>query len=351
MRYPSLERLLAILSSVLDAHSALLFLPVNPVEISPSRFDSREARILRGASFYSGTQLADAEAYVINSAFSLSDNLDYKAVIRAGEGLVGWILKNKEPLLVQHFDQRRGHLGYYKNEEDEYIKAFMGCPLPGNWGALCVDCKRQYFFSEKDQKMLHLFADMAAGLVDNDRQDGRQSVINRYYSALKVIYSLRREHPRWLIFLQHLLELVAVASGYEYCVMCSCGADFESYAIEAESRPMFLKGEAQRYSMSTGVAGWVFRNNAPVFSQGTDGGNVPLIGSVHPPEPFQRIMALPLLMQRKTRGVLCLASSTPQPMPMDDELRDFARMVAEHLSLFLENLLVRSWLMEMSAGK
>ncbi len=347
MPHPNLERLLAIICSVLDAHSAVLFLPENPKEQRQEATETRDQRLLRGAVSYSGPQIADAAEYRIAASFSLSDNLNRNCAIRPGQGQVGWILKNKEPLLVPHFDRRKGSLGYYNESVEDNIKAFMGCPLPGNWGALCVDCKRQYSFSEKDQKLLHLFADLVSTLIAEGRDSARLKTTERYYKALKAIYVLRREHSRWKIFLRHLLGLVAVATGYEYCAMCSCGQNDDFYELEEENMPVYARPDNNRFPNSNGAAGWVFRNGAPVFTEGTEGAaRLPLIGTVHNGQPFQRVIVFPLIIQRKTRGVLCLGSVTTARF--DDELKDFVRMVSEHLALFLENLFVKSHLFELN---
>ena len=71
--------------------------------------------------------------------------------------LVDWIIRNRQQMLVPNFDQHKHKLGYYREGEEAGIKAFMGCPVPTG-GALCVDSKRQYSFTDRDYKLLQLFA-------------------------------------------------------------------------------------------------------------------------------------------------------------------------------------------------
>lgn len=309
----SYDRILAILCSVFDAYSAVLFLP-----------DGN-----------------DGGGHCIASAFSLGDKLDYGSAIPEGRGLVGWILRNREPLLVSNFDQRQNHLGYYVDNEEQSIKAFMGCALAGGAGALCVDSKRQYSFSEKDQKILHLFADLLARLEEESK--GRETKLAelKYYGALRTVYALRHQYSRWAEFLRHFLDLMSVMTGHSYCALCTRNFDGESYSVEGENSPLLLKGgPASSFPMTHGVVGWVFRNGTPVFTDG-DGGapETHLVGKGTDTAQFQAIMAIPLVIQRKTRGVLCLAHDTP--LPADAAARDFTRMASEHLALFLENLYVK----------
>lgn len=317
MQHSSYDRILGILCSVLDAYSAVLFLP---------------AKHARGEK---------AVPHYIASAFSLGDKLDHNADMVEGKGLVGWILRNGEPLLVANFDQRQNHLGYYLDNEEQSIKAFMGCALAGGLGALCVDSKRQYSFSEKDQKMLHLFAGLIAQLeAETGGREERRGTL-KYYAALRTVYALRHQYSRWAEFLRHFLDLMATMTGFSYSLLCTRDSGGESYSVEGENTPLLLgRGTVPSYPMSHGIVGWVFRNGSRVRSDGPEGSpETPLVGDGSDLPAFQTVLALPLIIQRKTRGVLCLAHDVPIEITQATE--EFARMAAEHLSLFLENLYIK----------
>lgn len=311
------DKILAILCSVLDAYSTVLFLPGD------------------GA-------LVSKDVFSVSSFFSLGDKVDFTAAIAEGQGLVGWILRNKEPLLVANFDQRQSHLGYYKDHEEQSVKAFMGCALHNGQGALCVDSKRQYSFSEKDQKLLHLFSGLISSLLADMKVDEQRNAILKYYAALRTIYALRHQHSRWAEFLRHFIDLMVTVTGVSYCVFCTRDSYGENYVIEGESSPLLLKHSAETasYPMSHGIVGWVFRNGCPVVSDIKEGvSDTPLVGRGLDIPQFQTVAAFPLIVQRKTRGVLCLAHDLP--MLIDAETKDFIRMASDHLALFLENLYVK----------
>jgi transcriptional regulator with GAF, ATPase, and Fis domain len=86
--------------------------------------------------------------------------------------------------------------------------------------------------------------------------------------------------------------------------------------------------------------GWVFCNAAPLFCGGDDSPPVtPLLGKAGDTPAFQSLVLLPLIIQRKVRGVLCLASKNS--LLIGQDVQDFAVMASEHMSLFLENLFVK----------
>lgn len=287
--------------------------------------------------------------YRLAGKFSLGDYIDPAAVVEPGMGLVGWIAKNNAPLLVPNFDQRKNHLGYYRDNEELRIKAFMGCSLPNGRGVLCVDSKRQYSFSDKDQKLLHLFAQM---IMEQSASDGRGRALDAtltYYNALKTVYILRRRHSRWDDFLNEFLALLLQTTGCDYGVFCYSDPATGEYVVEGETSPLVCKPRAAVpvFSVNGGAIGWVFRNGEMLFSNAP--GGMPessLFGRGVTTPQFQTVMALPLVIQRKTRGVLCLAKE--MPLHIGDELRDFMRMASEHLALFLENLYVKCRLRDVS---
>ncbi|MCC8195047.1 MAG: GAF domain-containing protein [Deltaproteobacteria bacterium] len=316
---------LGTLCSVLDAYSAVLFL-ADP----PSRNGTR---------------------YHLAGKFSLGDYIDPAAVIEPGKGLVGWIAKNSAPLLVPNFDQRKNHLGYYKENEELRIKAFMGCSLPDGKGILCVDSKRQYSFSDKDQKLLHLFAQLIEEQSASHGRGETLHTVGEYYGALKEIYTLRRRHSRWPDFLREFLHLLITTTGCDYGVFCYNDIAAGEYVLEGETSPLVWKPRAlaPAFSVNSGAIGWVCRNGEALFSNAP--GGMPessLFGKGVTTPQFHTVMALPLLVQRKTRGVLCLAKEAP--LPVTEEVQDFVRMASEHLALFLENLYIKCRLRDVSAA-
>jgi GAF domain-containing protein len=278
----------------------------------------------------------------------LGNSLDFSAEIREGMGLAGWILRHREPLLVANFDRRKNRLGYYAGNEEQHIKAFMGCALPDAEGALCVDSKRQYSFSEQDQKMLHLFADLVArlGKTMDDSMENRQ--ILRCYAGLRAVYDLRKRHSRWAEFLRRYLELMSGLTGFSYALLCTRSPDGKSYSVEGENRDRLLRagGQSPFFPMSSGVVGWVFRNGAPLHGNGVDGlSETPLLGRAAGLPQFRTVSALPLVIQRRTRGVLCLAHEAP--LRVGGAMQDFICMAAGHMALFLENLFIKSRLRDL----
>ena len=238
----SLERhILSIVCSVFDAYSVVLFLPEE-----------------------------EGEAHRLTAFFSLGDKIAANATVLPGKGLVGWIVRNRQPLLVPNFDQRQSNLGYYASGEEGSIKAFMGCPVPTG-GALCVDSKRQYSFSDKDHKILQMFAELIARQQGSRGRQELAGDIPRYFADLGVIQDLRFRYKRWPQFLHNYLRIMVEATGFDYCAFASVDQPGETYCVESKSARLLLTGEEPLIlPMGSGITGWVFRNDQPVVAEGVE---------------------------------------------------------------------------------
>lgn len=310
-----LHSLLGIICSVFDAYSTVLFLP------GPGSGEYRLA-----------------------ARFSLGDDIDSGTVIEPGQGLVGWIIRNKRPLRIANFDQKRSRLGYYRNKDEEKkIKAFMGCPLKGGEGALCLDSKRTYSLSDKDLKILDLFSALAADMQRSELETAQSLTEHRYYHGLRLLSGLRVRFPKWAEYLRHYLDLLSHTTGLSHAFLAVRG-DRDTYVLEGYNRPVFEDPaqHAAAFPAKSGLIGWVLANTRPVFSDEAEArtASSALFGVPLGHPSFATLACLPLFISRKTRAVLVLGGETP--VPLDEDLRSFLEMAADHLAVYLENLHLRS---------
>lgn len=303
------NRVLSIVCSVFDAYSALLFLPSE-----------------------------DSQDHYLAAAFSLGGNIPADTIITPGKGLVGWILHTRQPLVLDNFDQQQSNLGYYDESADEQIKAFMGFPVPSG-GAICVDSKRQYSFSEKDCKILQLFAELVAGQELLDERGGDQDAA-RYFAELSAIQELRFKFRRWPEFLRNFLRIMARATRFDYCAFATLQENGDTYCLEAESAPLLLaNGQPLCLPLGAGITGWVFRNEQPVFAEANPSSSA-LFGKLGDIPDFLAVICMPVMVNKSCRGVVCIAHT--EPAVIDDAMRNFVRQAVDHLSMFLENLYLKN---------
>ena len=294
--------------------------------------------------------LADPEhGYSISTFFSLGDEVKPVGSPLQKKSLSGLVVSKNEPLFINNMD-RKGDttLGYYNSKEDSKVKAFMGTPLEQSMGTICLDSKRSYSFSTKDLKILSQFGKMITSTLSCIRSADAEGKRNDYFMTLKLLHDLRKRQPKWDIFLDSLLGMTAGASGYSNTFLTVIDQQGTSFFIEGENQAVLQKGDPKSiiFPLGSGIVGWVYKNHEPVFidESGPGQGCSSLLGAAVTTQEFFSVICLPLVFQKKTRGVLVLANQ--DPMLITEDLKDFLFMVSEYLTQFLENLFLKSRLAE-----
>ncbi len=306
--------MLGLVAGIFDANTVVLFVP-----------DARGSE--------------EPETSLLAAYCSAGDNVIPDVRIAPGQGLVGWILRSRKPLLVPEFDGEHSNLDYYREGGEAVVRSFIGCPLPTG-GALCADTSRNHPFTEKDHHILQMCADMIDSIRRRKGAEAIVSEIPGYYLQLGIIEDLRFRFRQWQVYIKNFLLAVAEATGFDYCSFASVNVPGESYCIESENRPRLVQGNEPFFqSMANGLAGWVFRNGQPVVQTGEDGRVPTLFGNSENLPEFSAVICMPVMVNKSTRGVICLGHS--QPHAVDETMRTFLRQAVGHLSLYLENLYLR----------
>ena len=278
--------MLGLVAGIFDANTVVLFVP-----------DARGSE--------------EPETSRLAAYCSAGDNVIPDVRIAPGQGLVGWILRSRKPLLVPEFDGEHSNLDYYREGGEAAVRSFIGCPLPTG-GALCADTSRNHPFTEKDHHILQMCADMIDSIRRRKGAEAIVSEIPGYYLQLGIIEDLRFRFRQWQVYIKNFLLAVAEATGFDYCSFASVNVPGESYCIESENRPRLVQGNEPFFqSMANGLAGWVFRNGQPVVQTGEDGRVPTLFGNSENLPEFSAVICMPVMVNKSTRGVICLGHSQP----------------------------------------
>lgn len=303
--------LLALVRTTFDAHSAVLFLPD------------------QSGNYTVALSSTDGEPNV------------QEVAIAPGKGLVGWILRHKQPVIVNNLDMRHTFLGYYDEEDEGAVSAFMGCHIPEG-GALCVDSVRPRAYTEEDQLLLHRFARHIARQVHSAGLASDAEDLRRYFAQLERLSELGARTPHWGEYLKTFLRLMAESTGFEYVAFATTQEGESTYTVEGENTPLLIteEGRPDLPLASGGLVSWVFRNDVPVHAEGSDGApSTPLFGKLPGVPDFQAVICLPVQMNKVTCGVVCLAGL--EPRALSPHLRTFAKIGAAYLAQYLEMLYLR----------
>lgn len=313
------SRVLQLVCNVFDSYSAVLFLP------EPGSQDCRLA-----------------------ASFSLGDDVRKGMVLAPGQGLTGWIIREAKPLLISNFDQKRGVLGYYSGSAESEIRAFLGVPLEGVPGALCLDSKKVHGFGDKDQKILSEFARLVSALYLERDCLAADALEARLCEAQRQMALLPWRHPKWNDFLRELLGQASRATGLEHCFLAVRDDKAGCFAVEGSSQPLFSAASpgTGSFPLGGGMIGWVFKHATPVHALDSDTTPARLFGGQAAAPVFKSVVCQPVVYSRATRAVLVLAG---QQEALGEPVKDFAAAMAGQLALFLENLHLKARLAKRKA--
>lgn len=225
-----LDDITVLLSNCLDAYTAAVFI-----------WDDR-SKLLTLRAFHSLSK------HVIPKVqFSLEDG-----------GLIGWVAKNNQPLTVDHFDRDSRILPYYGS--DENIKSFLAIPLDGHRGVICVDSKRQYVFSNKDQKLLSGFATVAGNALGAERDSMHHLRQRQLLTLWRRADALPADTDDPAPYLTRLLDSVCPYLQADAGLVAVPIKDGESLQLVAASGSLPATLLRNAYPVDQGIMGWIYQN-------------------------------------------------------------------------------------------
>jgi GGDEF domain-containing protein len=222
--------IIALLSNCLDAFTAALFL-----------WDAhQQVLILKTSHSLSKHLVGDAQ-------FSLEDG-----------GLISWVAKNNQAIAVDHFDRDGKTIPYYRN--DENIKSFVAVPLPVSRGVLCVDSKRQYVFTTKEQKLLQGFATVIENILGAERANRRHQQLRQLITMWHRTDALPADALDPIPYFGRLLEQGCAYLNAEAGVVTlpiKDGKFLQPVAVFGKVTPGLLQSSQP---VDQGLLGWIYQN-------------------------------------------------------------------------------------------
>lgn len=273
--------LVELVSNVTDAYTTAVFLA------------DRKRRILKLWHFY-----------------SLGDNVRAKTQIDFGVGPIGIVAESKQDFDLSKFSERDSDLLgiYYKNES---IKSFFAVPIISKddelQGVLSIDSKSNFVFTNREQKLLKLFAIQFANLINNlkikDFIDAETSDIDFLNDFCTKITSIEDINSILQFVIESLKKFIECENYFiplkikdnEYCVeVFHCHKKFQKLT----------------FSDQYGLAGCVIASKKPILigNRKDDFGSYVFVAT----ESLGRVrsfVGVPLLFQEDVFGIICLTDS------------------------------------------
>ena len=240
------------------------------------------------------------------SVHSLSPHIIVDASIETGQGFLGWVLENNEPLSVNQFDKDTITLGYYSRHEN--IKSFMATPLLSKKtrGALAIDSKKSWVFTNKTQKIIAGFAQQFAYIVEEAlsiaEKEKKMIDLSSFSDYLNTLRICKTEQQ----LLENICRVPREIFPSDSCFLVLVdGEAGQSYLANAFGFDELFLGKIKIHPYRS-ISGHVMKKNEPLRLTDIRGakGKQALFNPDEPSLDARSVIAVPLCDNEKTFGVL-----------------------------------------------
>jgi len=311
----ALEDLLGTVSAALPAGNALLFMPESG-----------------GESLYPRVYLGD-------------DCVMGDCLITPGQGLVGWVARERKPLLVS--DRARG-LGYLKQEDG--VNSFIAAPILNGSvleGVIALDSPEKEAFGEADREALVRFAGIAVYLLQNAREYQQADSTAKNFKAMQTISSEVSASLDLETILEKLAEWSREIMPYDYLTISFMEGDgalrfktLKGYdGVSAPKDPVPIAGC---------LLEWIVENRQTLsfcdLDQRTD--KLPIFPSKELQASCRSFLGMPFVSQDKVLGVFTVASR--QPDAISGYQQHMLSIIANQVAVSIANARLHQMMRQMA---
>ena len=248
---------------------------------------------------------------------SLSLHINPETSLQLGDSLIGWVAKNQRPVNISQFDRDTRNLKLYLR--DEKIKSFLAVPV-GEVGVLCIDSKRNYVFTDKDQKILQDFALLVLKILQaqwTGQKQKQQSRILGFFDDIKTLSSEKQELNQYYL---KVLNRCRLFSNTDAAFLVLVPKKEDHYKIMASEGTLAAPIKKNSLSIEMGLTGWVIREKKLLVRRSMK----PRSHKSYvffPDDPcmhFQSYIGLPLCFFGKLYGVMNLVGHRENDWPEEE---------------------------------
>ena len=250
---------------------------------------------------------------------SLSLHINPDTQLQVGDSLIGWVAKNQRPVNIAPFDRDTRNLKLYL--KDEKIKSFLAVPV-GEVGVLCVDSKRNYVFTDKDQKILHDFSLLVLQVLQAQataKIEKQQQTILEFFNHINALSKKKQDLNQYY---QRVLQCCRKFSNTDAAFLVLVPKKKDRYKVVALEGTLKAPLKKTFLPIDMGLTGWVIREEKPLVRRSMKPRNHKSY-IFFPDDPcmhFQSYIGLPMLFFGKLYGVMNLVGHRENNWE-DDEIQ------------------------------
>ena len=247
----------------------------------------------------------------LSAGFSHSKHFNYDAVLKSGQGMLGWVVREKKSLAVKEFDRNTTDLKIYDNKEN--IKSLIAAPVIDGErliGVLCVDSRRANHFGSREMKTLSEFA--AALARSGSRFKREQKLISdaANIEALDEIAHELASSKRMSDMLKTLYSKLGGLMEHSRFIFALKSPEEGEFHLIPEPSGDTREIKKIPLKLNESLIGWVIKKNRPLnHSDLSDNpGKHGLNAADHAKEGLCSFLGVPMVVRQHVIGALAVLS-------------------------------------------
>ncbi len=271
----------------------------------------------------------EKETFSLREHFSLNSNLTLKAEVPFTHDVISKAIKNKRPMVIDHFGTEADELDIFSTTED--LKSFLIVPVIHDdvEGVLVTATKDAYSFPPKLQKIVSGFAEQIAWHLFQERPSlDEESKACPSIRTMNTYLRFLADSPDQTTIAKRLIEIPSSI------LICDAVAviwfNGSSLGKVQEHRGFTEDPSLYTVVQGAGIIGACAQSSTPIVSTAFDNNLMTLFSDQEKAELFKSIAAVPIQKNDRLQGVLVCASLTPDGLsqPELDTLSMIASGVA-----------------------
>ena len=257
------------------------------------------------------------DSFSLRSAISLtSEKIFPHSKIDINNQVLGWVIKEKRPLIIGNLKDREIALPYYKGFKEDYnIASILASPifLEGKLeGILVVDSITPSAFKPDDKTTLNKFCEHIALLIDSIRAKSRCFLTSVQFSAVYEVsrsQSVDMEMGDIIKLMSDIAFRIVPCEGLVVSLLSDDGAHGVVSVVKGELYGNHIK-EGMRFPLNGGLTGLVIKNGKHLFIPDLKHGDkrITRFKTNEVSHPFLSFLGVPLKAHNDTLGALVLES-------------------------------------------
>ena len=259
-------------------------------------------------------------------------------VLKAGEGITGWVAKENKPVAISSNAYRDKRFKNFDVLPEDKYEAFLSVPIvhkKNPIGVVNVQHKRSHEYSKASIQLLSLIAKQISGVIENARlyEETKKKAV-QFDSLMKVSTSITSES-----YLDEILNLIVVVTAEmlnsKICSIMLLNKEGQELVIKATQSLSEEYKKKPNLPVNSSISGQVVKSKQPIAIEDVRKEERYRFRDIAVKENLTSMLAVPMVVKDRAIGVLTIY--TKQPHTFLEEEINVLQMVANQAAVAVEN--------------